>query len=187
MRGWMSVFARERNLQRYRKGVFVATAEPELIRKVLPVLKEEFPNLEFTFVGPRAYQEVFQSSGKSLWLEDLKLSPLQALTDLRKQHFDVAAVVLAGRPTFFKPKLMAFLLNPARFVVFNENADSFAFDRSHWKAAWSQVFRRSRFSHPGPVLFIPFGFLYLLFRVLHLSFSGRLHRSQSRRQIDVAT
>jgi len=182
MRGWLSLFTRERNLQRYRTGIFMATAEPELIRKALGTLRQQFLEVDFTLVGPRAYDEVFRGAGKPLWLEDLKLNPLRALSRLRKQRFEIAAVVLAGRPTFFKPKLMTFFLNPARFVVFNETADGFALDLAHWKLAGSQFFRRSRFVRPGAIFFFPFGLLYLLLRMLRLRFSGRVQLSAPSRK-----
>lgn len=174
MRGSLSVLTRERDLQRYRTGIFVATAEPELIESVLATLKEEFPKVKFTPVGPRAYDEIFRGLDKPLWLEDLKVNPWQALRHLRRQGFEIAAVVLAGRPTFSKLKLLTFLLNPARFVVFNENADSFALDRAHWSTAARQCILRCRFLHPGPLLFVPFGLAYLLWRLLRLNLSGRV-------------
>lgn len=174
MRGGMSVFTRERRLKRYRTGVFLATAEPELIQKVLVRVREELPNVEFTPVGPRAYDGIFTGLGKPLWLDDLKLKPWHALRHLRCQRFDIAAVVLAGRPTFFKPKLLTFLLNPLRFVIFNENADSFVLDRAHWGTAWKQLVRRCRFFHLGPLLFVPFGFSYLLIRTIRLALSGKV-------------
>lgn len=174
MRGSLSVLTRERDLQRYRIGIFIASAEPELIEKVLTTLKEEFPQVSFTPVGPRTYHEILAGFCKPLWLEDLKLRPWHTLKYLRRQRFDIAAVVLAGRPTFFKPKLLTFLINPARFIIFNENADSFVLDRAHWSTAWRQLSRRCRVFHPGPLLFVPFGFSYLLVRMLRLALSGRL-------------
>jgi len=178
MRGSLGVFTRERRLRRYRTGIFLATAEPELIRKVLERLKAELPHIEFTPVGPRAYDKIFAGLGKPLWLEDLKVKPWGVVKCLRRERFDIAAVVLAGRPTFLKPKLLTFLLNPARFLIFNENADSFVLDRAHWSTAWRQLIRRCRFLHPGPLLFVPFGFSYLLVRTLRLVLSGRVRFSR---------
>jgi hypothetical protein len=179
MRGVLSVFTRERSFNRFRTGVFLATAEPELIQKVLVRLKEEWPNVDFTLLGPRAYDDIFSGFGSPLWLEDVKLEPWHALKRLRRERFDIAAVVLAGRPTFLKPKLLTFLLNPLRFIIFNENADGFLFDRTHWSTAGRQMVRRCRFLHAGPVLFVPFGFSYLLLRTVGLALSRQVRLSEA--------
>jgi hypothetical protein len=174
MRGWLTLLTRERKLHTYRTGVFLATAEPELVKTVLHRLGEEFPDVSFTLLGPRSYSELFAGKGTPVWLEDLKAAPLPSIAQLRNHKFDLAILILAGRPTFRKLKLAALFLNPRRFVMYNNKADSFVFDRLHGRAALSYLVRRSRYLHCGPILFVPFGFVYLACRTLLLRFQGRL-------------
>jgi|SRR5581483_3697616 hypothetical protein len=179
MRGWLTLFTTERKLDRYRTGIFLATAEAELVEKVLLSLDERFPNVRFVVVGPRAYSGIFADRGTPLWLEDFKNEPLKWLRKLRRENFDLAVAVFAGRPTFRKPKLATLLLRPRRFVIYTENVDSFELDRAHWKTAFAQLFCRSRLLHPGPLLFVPFGLLYLLGRTLKFRIEGRVRSGHS--------
>jgi hypothetical protein len=179
MRGWLTLFTRERRIKRYATGIFIATAEPELTGKVLTRLSEDFPHISFTLLGPRSYNELFTARGTPMWLEDIKAAPLRSLRKLRQQKFDLAIAVFNGRPTFRKPKLATFLLNPSRFVFYNENADALVLERGQRRAAAAHLMKHSHFLHFGPLLFVPFGFLYLVGRTLRLKVRGQLQLSST--------
>src|ERR1041385_3594344 len=102
MRGWLTLLTRERKLHTYRTGVFLATAEPDLVKTVLQRLGEEFPDTSFTLLGPRSYSELFAGKGTPVWLEDVKAAPVARIAHLRNQKFDLALLILSGRPTFRK-------------------------------------------------------------------------------------
>jgi hypothetical protein len=174
MRGWLTLLTKEKQLKKYRTGLFVATAEPELIGKVLTQVLEDFPAVSFTFAAPRDYSQLFEGRGETVWLEDIKTKPFRSIAHLRSKAFDLAVAVFAGRPTFRKPKLATFLVNPKRFIFYNEHADRIVLDRTHGRVAAAHFIEHSRYLNPGQILFIPFGFLYLAVRILCLRAQGRL-------------
>lgn len=47
------------------------------------------------------------------------------LSELRRERYDVAAVVLSGKPTFRKLKLLPWLVGARHRLIFNENLDCF--------------------------------------------------------------
>src|ERR1700745_3505760 len=98
MSGLFSFFRKESDVRRYRTGVFVASAENDVIAKVLPVLQKRFPQVSFTFLAPQAYAELFSSVGETLWNEEIKSKPVRWLASLRNRKFDLCVVLFTGRP-----------------------------------------------------------------------------------------
>lgn len=172
MRGCFSLLSKEHDLGRYGTGIFVASAEDDVIARVLPTLPRYFPHVSFTFVVAKGYAELFSSAGEILWLEDIKASPTRWLAFLRKRRFDLCIVLCVGRPTYRKTKLAALLLNARRTIVYNEYGDSFLLDRAHWKALLAHVGRRAYKCRLGTLLF-PIGLIYLACRTLWLSARAR--------------
>ena len=183
MRGWVTLFTEERNWKQYRTGVLVATAEPGLVARTLSKLMQDFGQVEFTLLGPRAYEKLFTGKGSCIWLEDFKAKPLHVLKDLRKRRFDLAFVVLDGQPIFRKARLTTFLLRPLRFIICNENTDWFPVDRRHWKDVFLPFRRQARWFFSGSFL-VPFGFGYLVLRTIRLCALGRLQLPSSSRVSD---
>jgi hypothetical protein len=186
MRGWLSIFTKAGNLGQYRSCVFVASAEPDVIAKILPAVQEHFPQLSFTYLTSRAYAERFSSmedavrNGEVLWIESLKANPFRSLAALRKRRFDLCIVVWPGRPTFLMSKIAAFWLNTRRILVYNENGDSFSIDRSNWTCALAHArFRLRKF--PSMSFFYPIGFTYLLGRTSWLYVRGKILTATSNR------
>ncbi len=186
MRGWLSIFTKARDLGQYRSCVFVASAEPDVMAKILPALHEHFPQLSFTYLISRAYAERFSwmeeasQNGEVLWIESVKANPIRSLAALRKRRFDLCIVVWPGRPTFLMSKIAAFWLNTRRILVYNENGDSFSIDRSNW--TWVLAHARFRLrKFPSMSFFYPIGFTYLLGRTLWLYARGKVLTASSNR------
>jgi hypothetical protein len=142
MRGFFSFFSGEGDLRRYRTGVFVASAEADVIAKVLPTLSERFPRVSFTLMLPLGYAELFYWPGETLWMNEIRVSPVRWLASLRRRKFDLCIVLFPGRPTYRKTKLGALLLNSRRTIVYDENGNSFELDRAHWKPLLAHIRRR---------------------------------------------
>lgn len=186
MRGWLSLLTKTSNLGQYRSCVFVASAEPDVIAKILPALREHFSQLSFTYLSSRAYAELFPwmekavQNGEVFWIESLKANPVRSLAALRKRRFDLCIVVWPGRPTFLMSKIAAFWLNTRRILVYNENGDSFSIDRSNWTRVLAHArFRFRKF--PSTSLFYPIGFTYLLGRTSWLYVRGKVLTATSKR------
>jgi ubiquinone/menaquinone biosynthesis C-methylase UbiE len=145
MRGWLSLLTTESDLGRYRTGVFVASAEPEIIAKSLPSLLARFPQVAFTFLVPGAYAGPFTWPGEVVWIEELKTNPRQWAINLRKRNFDLCIVLFAKRPTFLRTKLAALFLNARRTIAVDEEGNSLLFDREHWRPVITSVLAAARF------------------------------------------
>jgi hypothetical protein len=172
MRGWLSLFTTEPYASDHRTGLFVASAELDVIQRVHPVLVQRWPTVEFTYLAPEGYADEFCSESEVLWSEHLRLHPVRSLLALRRRKFDLCVVLFAGRPTFRKLKLSALWLGARRTVLYNENGDSVVMDRTHWKQVLAHVGHRIRRS-PRFALFYPVGFIYLGIRTLWLSMRSR--------------
>jgi hypothetical protein len=176
MRGWPSVVTTERDCQQYQTGILLASAEPEIIRKVLQKLQREFPKVAFTLLGPRAYKEIFGKNSAVVWLEDIKSNPLEWIVRTRQHQFDVAVIVWAGQPTFRKAKAAGLFLNPRRWIIYDENAEQFVADRANWMRLLHLISSRWNRHRPGPILH-PFGLIYLLITTAGLARrTGRIVR-----------
>lgn len=160
MRGWLSLFTSERDAGQYRTGIVVGSAEPELVRTVLSKLECEFPHVVFSFLGPRAYQDIVGEKFRAMWLEDAKLSPVSWLMRTRREYPDVGVILWPGQPTFRKAKFAGLLLNPRRWVIYDENADQFIADRTNWRRLLRLIASRYKRHRPGPLLH-PLGWVYL--------------------------
>jgi hypothetical protein len=173
MRGWFSLLTKSDDLRTYRTCVFVASAEPDVVAKVLPLMHEKFPNLSLTFLTSRAYAERVSwmreafSKGEVVWTESVKTNPLRSLAALRKRRFDFCIVMWHGRRTFLMSKIAAFWLNTRKIVVYTEKGNAFPIDRTNWKRVLAHVFLRLQ-KFPSVGLFYPLGFIYLLGRTLWL-------------------
>jgi hypothetical protein len=168
MRGWLTVLTKESAVSRYRTGIFVASSEPDVAKRAFDHVQSNFSQLSLAFLAPSAYSELLAGRAQPFWTEDLRAHPIQSLRALRKLNFDLAFVLLAGRPTFHKAKLAAFLLNTRRVVIYTEDGNSIVVDRAHWNALIRLLRNQCRFCRVGSILFIPFGFLYLLGRTFWL-------------------
>jgi hypothetical protein len=167
MRGWLSLLTMEPAESSHRTGLFVASAELDVVRKVHPSLVRRWPTVEFTYLAPEGYAGEFGGETEVLWLEQLKLQPLRSLATLRRRKFDLCVVLVAGRPTFRKLKVSSLWLNARRTVVYNESGDSIVMDRAHWNQLWAHVAYRVRRWRPVS-FFYPIGFIYLGFRTFWL-------------------
>lgn len=179
MRGLLSLFTKEQELRGYRTGIFVASAEPDVVAKAIPTLQERFPEVLFTFLVSRAYAELFPwmagvwGSAEVLWIDQIKANPIRWFIDLRKRRFDLCVMLWAGRPTFRMTKIAAFLLKARRVIVYDEDGDSVVLDSANWKYMVLHATSRVRQWRP-PRPFYPFGFVYLLGRTLWLTARGRV-------------
>jgi hypothetical protein len=165
MRGWFSILTKEANSCQYPTGVLMAGAEADVIAKVIPVVRQRFPTTTFTFVVSHAYDSLLPSGHEIVWLEDLKVRPLNSISALRRRKFDLCIVLWANRPTYRKTKFAGLFLNARRMLLYNENADSILVARGHWMALVKHVSRRW-IAGGNRLLFFPLGFLYLCGRVL---------------------
>lgn len=184
MRGWFTLLTGRCDPGTYHKGVFVASAEPDVIATILPRLRDHFPRTSFTYIASRAYAERFSAVAETFkgaevfWIESLKATPIQSLSSLRKRRFDVCIAVWQGRPTFRITKAAAFWLNARKFVVYNENGNAVALDRTNWRYLLAHIgFRLRKF--PSVRLFYPFGFMYLLARTFYLCARSKFARPHS--------
>jgi hypothetical protein len=173
MRGSFSLFTSETIPAKYRSGLFIVSAELDVVCKVYPALLKRWPEVRFTTLAPRGYANEFSCEKEILWLEDLKVRPLRSLLALRRRRFDLCVVLFAGRPTFRKLKLSSFLLNAGRIVFYNENGGSIVIDRQHWGQLLAHLAHRTARLHPS-AFFFPCGFLYLLMRTLWLIMRAKL-------------
>jgi hypothetical protein len=171
MRGCLSLLTKERGTA-YRTGLFLASAERDIIAKIRPRIPKQWPGVHFTIVAPQAYADEFQSESDVLWLEQVRAIPLRWLRTLRRRKFDLCIVLLAGRPTFRKLKMAVLLLNTKRIVVYNENGDSVIVDRDHWGKVCAHFMHRARRLRPY-TFFVPFGITYLLLRTLWLTMRAK--------------
>jgi hypothetical protein len=169
MRGWPTLFTKFTKEQggRYRTGILVASAEPDSVRGVLQKAQLDFPDVAFSFLAPRAYQDIVVKKKMVVWLEDAKRSPLGWLLRTRRQRFDLAILVWAGQPTFRKAKLAGLLLNPCRWVIYDENDQTIIVDRANWKRLLRLIATRWSRHRPGPLLH-PVGWIYLLLTTIGL-------------------
>ena len=179
MRGSLSLFTKATDLENYRTGIFVATAEPDVMAKALRGLQEQFPQITFTFLVSRYYAGLFPwiveilESAEVLWIEQVKANPIRWLRALRERKFDLCMVLWPDRPTFRMSKFAAFSLNARTMIAYDENGDLFVLDRTNWKYMLSCCRSCLRRWTPGGLLY-PFGFVYLLGRTLWLTARGRL-------------
>ncbi len=176
MRGLLTLLTKESNLKRYRSGIVLASAAPELVKRVLPLIQEEMPDVTFTYLAPTAYAHLFSPAAESVWLEEVKAEAVRTLLGLRRRKFDVVILLLTGTPTFRKLKLASLVLKPNRFIIFNENADVLIADRRRWNDLRKLAVRRTKMYYPGSLLFFPFGLLYLVGRTLWLVSRARRRR-----------
>jgi hypothetical protein len=167
MRGWLSILTKEKNLQRYRAGVLIASAEADVIAKAAPIALQRFPNTRFTLIAPQAHSSLLPPGQEILWLEDLKARPLRSISALRRRQFDLCVVLWANRPTYRKTKFASLFLNAQRTLFYNENADSILLARGNWETLLKHVFRHW-IAGGNRLLFLPLGFPYLCGRVLWL-------------------
>ncbi len=167
MRGWLSLLTCEGSPESYRTGLFIASAEPDVIVKAWPAAVARWWPVRFTILACQGYAQQFENKTEILWQEQLKRRPARSLLTLRKRKFDVCVVLLAGRPTFRKLKFAALLMNARRTVFYNENGDSIILDRRHWRQLVQHVAYRTGRSCPSS-LFFPAGFVYLLVRTMWL-------------------
>lgn len=174
MRGCLSPFTIERNPGAYRSGLFLASAELDVIGKVRPIMAKHWPHVNFTVVAPQGYAHEFGSEANVLWLERVKSAPLKSLRDLRRRKVDLCVVLWAGRPTFRKLKAAALFLNARRVVIYNENGDSVIMDAAHWMSLCTHILRRAK-GHQPFTLFLPFGFSYLVVRTFWLSLRAKFN------------
>jgi hypothetical protein len=173
MRGWSSVLTIERNPANYRNGLFVASAELDVVLQVRPALIRRWPHVQFAILAPHGYASEFTGESEVLWLEDLKAKPLRSLLALRRRRFDLCVVLFAGRPTFRKLKLAVWLLNAERVIFYNEHGGSVVVDRKHWKQVLAHAaYRVGRFRFFS--LFFPAGFVYLGVRTMWLIARAKL-------------
>ena len=179
MRGLLTLLTKETRWDRYRTGILVASAEPDAIAAVLPVVREEFPAITFTFLTPRSYAYLLSPVADVTWLEEIKAAPLRSLLGLRRRKFDVVLLVLTGTPTFRRMKLATLLLSPRRFIISNENAEFLIVDRARWNGLWRFAVQRTRKCYVDSLLLFPFGLLYLLGRTLWLVSRARRRRSHT--------
>ena len=176
MGGFFSILTREDDLKQYGKGVFLATAEPSLVSNVLSRVVSQLPNAKFTYIAPESYRELISFPGETICFEELKQSPLRSLRRLRGKRFDTCVSVFGGGPAFRKWKLVPFLLNVQRIVVCNERGDSFPLDRGHWRNLYRHLKLRHKQWPNSTLLFVPFGFCFLLARTAWLVGRARLHK-----------
>lgn len=179
MRGLLSFFTEESNWERYRTGLFVATAQPQLAERVLKDMQNRWPQVSFALVVPRSYTPIVSSGAEIIYLEDIKARPLSWTLKLRERKFDIGVVIFGGLPIFRKPKLWFFSLKVRRSVIYNENGDSFLLDRTHWGTFWQHCAWRlqTRSLVQRAVkqpFFVPFGLLYLIGRTSWLVVRARL-------------
>jgi hypothetical protein len=158
----------------YRSGLFLASAEKDVIAKVCSGIPKQWPGVRFTVVAPQDFADQFTSE-EVLWLEQVKASPLRSIQALRRRKFDLCIVLFAGRPTFRKLKMAAVLLNARRIVVYNENGDSVPVDRAHWGALCALLLHRAKRLRPY-TFFVPFGLIYLLVRTFWLTVRTRFSK-----------
>jgi hypothetical protein len=184
LRGLLNLLVRGRDSSDYRTGVFVASAEPDVIAKVLPEIRERFPDVSFSFLASQAYAEMFPwmkdiFGGQGvLWIEEVKANPVRGLVALRKRKFDLCIMLWSGRQTFRVSKIAAFCLNARKMIVYDENGDSFVLDRTNWKYMLARATSRLRKWRPASLY--PFGLAYLLGRTLWLSARGHFLARKAR-------
>jgi hypothetical protein len=146
----------------FRTGILVASASPDVVRRVLAALPTRFPQTAFTYIAPDSYTLDFP--GPVITFEGIKKHPLRELRQVRRQAFDVCVVLSTPGPQFRKPKYAALLMNFRRVFVYNENCDSCELARGQWRRFWRQFAGSRRTVRSRSLLFVPFGLVYLLAR-----------------------
>jgi hypothetical protein len=174
MRGWLSLFTNDTDPTAYKSGLFLASAEMDVITKVRPSMAKQWPRVNFTILAPQAYADEFRAEPEVLWLEQVRSTPLHTLRSLRSRKFDLCVVLLPGRPTFRKLKLSALFLNARRVIIYNENGDSIGMDRAHWKSLGAHLMNRATGPQPY-TFFVPFGFSYLALRTFWLTLRAKFN------------
>jgi SAM-dependent methyltransferase len=175
MRGCLSFFTKEADLASYRTGVFVASAEPDVVYRSLSTLGKRFPQVSFTFLVPKGYAGPFSWPGPVIWMEQIKTNPLGWLASFRRRKFDLCIVLFGGRPTFRKTKLAALLLNARSTFVQDENGDAFLLNLAHWKSVMAHMRRRVHKYRLGGVRPCPICSI----RASETGFIGSLERTDS--------
>jgi hypothetical protein len=179
MRGLLTLLTKEPDFKRHRSAILVASAEPHAVTAVLTFVREEFPEIRFTYLVPESYSNLLSSSADITGLEEVKAAPIRSLGRLRRRKFDLVILMLTGTPNFRRLKIAALLLNPRRFIICNENTEFLIVDRARWNSLWAFAVHRTRKYYVGGPLFFPFGLLYLFGRTLWLVLRARRRRSHA--------
>ncbi len=166
MRGLLTFLTLETGVTRYRTGVLVLSADPDIARRALARTQASFPRIQWAYVAPRLYKTMLPSVAEVYWIDDAKRAPADFLSKLRRRKFDLCIVLHPGRRSFRNAKIAAWLVNARRFVIYDEQGEFVLADRSRWKTLFYHF--SSRAAQSLNMVFFPFGFLYLIARTFWL-------------------
>jgi hypothetical protein len=178
MRGLFSLLTRGRNSSDYKTGIFVASSDPDVTTLALAKVNEQLSHLSFAFVAPRLYAKMLPKQRELIALDTIKAQVPRSVVQLRARRFDLCVVLLPGRPSFSKAKLLAFLLNTRRIFVFNEHNEFIPLDASHLSyLPWHLTLRLWR---RAKKILVPFGIPYLVYQALKLKLRARRYGVKAR-------
>ncbi len=177
--------------------LILQSAEPLHILNALDRLKEHplFTNARYTLFCRNRLEAIQALQGHPMLHRILTHSETKGvwrhLRTLRRVRYDALVFFLTGDPSYWKMKCFAFLLGARNKVIFNECNDCFYFTLRTWLVLLSR--RREDQLRTGrkaagqctlpyharligvlvtKTLLLPFRFLWLLFRWLHLRVSA---------------
>jgi hypothetical protein len=107
---------------------------------------------------------------------------ISLVRELRTQNYTIAAIICSNEPTLNKWKWALVAALPAKFLVINENGDSFWLDRGHWANIRQFVKHRAGVANAGivrataRVVVFPLTLSYLLLYAAAVHFRRALYR-----------
>lgn len=106
------------------KVLLVQTANPNLTDIVLDQLIQKYGSENITFYRQRGMENYLKKRPSIKVIENPQKGRLKAARHLRRQKYDLAAMILSGEKGFWKLKTLPFYCNPKSIVLFNRIGES---------------------------------------------------------------
>jgi hypothetical protein len=162
--------------------LLVESGSPRILKMVLPRLREKFAGVPIDLVTcfpapPGGLANIYNVNDYRGGKRRLALA-----RELRSRDYAIAGIVCSGEPILTKWKWALAAALPAKFLVINENGDTFWLDRGHWRNIRQFVKHRAGLADAGIVraaarmVVFPFTLLYLLLYAAAAHFRRALYR-----------
>ena len=148
--------------------LLVESGSRRILEMVLPRLRAQFGGVPIDLVtcfpaAPGGLDDTYNVNNYRGGKRRLALA-----RELRAKGYAIAGIVCSGEPILTKWKWALAAALPAKFLVINENGDTFWLDRGHWRNIRQFVKHRAGLADAGivraaaRVAAFPFVLLYLL-------------------------
>ena len=162
--------------------LLVESGSPRILKMVLPRLQEKFAGVPIDLVTcfpapPGGLADIYNVNDYRGGKRRLALARA-----LRSRGYGIAGIVCSGEPILTKWKWALAAALPAKFLVINENGDTFWLDRGHWRNIRQFVKHRAGLADAGIVraaarmAVFPFTVMYLLLYAAAVHLRRALYR-----------